>query len=116
MKFFLIKAFILCSVLFTSVNSFSQTVGKIDTTQKVYTVKTSCGKCKFGMTGKTCDLAVKLNNKTYYVEGAAIDDFGDAHAGDGFCNAVRQAKVQGSVVNGKFVATYFELVPQKKKK
>jgi hypothetical protein len=116
MKACSIKIFLLCFSFSVAICSFSQTAGKIDTTQKVYTVKTSCGKCKFGMTGRTCDLAVKLNGKSYYVEGAAIDDFGDAHAGDGFCNAVRQARVQGSVVNGKFVATYFELVPQKKKR
>jgi hypothetical protein len=107
------------SLIFLAIISFSasaQNKGVIDTTKKVHTVKTSCGKCKFGMTGKTCDLAIKINNKTYYVEGAAIDDFGDAHADDGFCNSVRQAKVQGEVVNGKFVASYFELLPEKKKR
>lgn len=68
------------------------------------------------MTGKTCDLAVRFNGKSYYVDQATIDEFGDAHADDGFCNAIRKAKVQGEVVNGKFVATYFELLPEKKKK
>jgi len=116
MKQVYINLIIALAFLVNSNNSFAQTAGKADSTKQFYTVKTSCGKCKFGMTGKTCDLAVKLNGRSYYVEGAAIDDFGDAHADDGFCNAVRQAKVQGEVVNGKFVATYFELLPEKKKK
>ena len=107
----------LIAFIFFALVGFSaaaQKQGVLDTTQQVHIVKTSCGKCKFGMTGKTCDLAVKLKNKTYYVEGVAIDDFGDAHADDGFCNSVRQARVQGKVVNDKFVATYFELLPEKK--
>ena len=39
-----------------------------------------------------------------------LDDHGDAHAADGFCMAVRKARVQGKVENGFFVATYFELL------
>jgi hypothetical protein len=31
----------------------------------------------------------------------------------GFCNAIRKAKVQGEIVNNKFVATYFELLSTK---
>lgn len=120
MKNTFLKLAFICLLSITVNTAISQsaehTSGKHDANKKTYTVKTSCGKCKFGMTGKTCELAIKLNGKTYYVEGAAIDDFGDAHANDGFCNSVRQAKVQGEVVNGKFVATYFELLPSKKKK
>jgi hypothetical protein len=102
--------------VFAAFAGFAQTKGTFDSTKKVYITKTACGKCKFGLTGKTCELAVKINGNSYYVDGAAIDDFGDAHADDGFCKKVRNAKVQGNVVNGRFVATYFELLPAKKKK
>jgi hypothetical protein len=44
------------------------------------------------------------------VQGTAIDDHGDAHDEKGFCNAVRKAKVQGSLKGDKFVVTYFELL------
>ncbi|MBL7727919.1 MAG: hypothetical protein JNM68_09540 [Dinghuibacter sp.] len=82
--------------------------------KKIQVVEASCGQCQFGLTGKGCDLAVRINGKAYYVDGTKIDDHGDAHAQDGFCEAVRTAKVQGEVVNGRFKATYFKLVKAKK--
>ncbi len=109
---------------FAALNCFSQapvtdtTVAatRPDPEKKIHTVKVACGQCKLGLSGKGCDLAVRFNGKAYFVEGTAIDEHGDAHADDGFCNAVREARVQGEVVNGKFLVTYFELLPQKKKK
>jgi hypothetical protein len=44
------------------------------------------------------------------VDGTNIDDHGDAHDTEGFCNAIKKAKVQGSIVKGRFEATYFELI------
>lgn len=73
-------------------------------------VKASCGQCQFSMTGKGCDLAIRMNDNTYYVEGTNIDDHGDAHASDGFCEAIKKAKVSGSIVDGKFIATSFNIV------
>ncbi len=110
------KAIISILFILFAFTTSAQTKGTLDSTQKVYTAKTACGKCKFGMTGHTCELAVKIDGKTYYVDNASIDDFGDAHANDGFCNAVRQARVQGEIVDGRFKARYFELLPEKKKK
>ena len=78
--------------------------------QIVEVVDASCGICQFGMTGDECELAVKINDKYYYVEGTAIDQHGDAHAEDGFCSVVRKAKVTGQIKNGVFVATSFELI------
>jgi hypothetical protein len=111
MKYFLLLAFVI-----TSFAASSQTAGTLDSTKKVTTVEASCGKCKFGLAGKTCDLAVRIHGKSYYVDGVSIDDFGDAHADNGFCKTIRKAEVQGEVVNGKFKATYFALLPSKKKK
>lgn len=80
-------------------------------------VEASCGQCNFGMTSKKgCDLAVKVDGHTYFVEGTKIDQHGDAHAHDGFCNAVRKAKVSGEIKEDKFVATKFALVDEKSKK
>ena len=86
-----------------------------DKTQPIQTVEAACGQCKLGLPGKTCDLAVRLDGKAYFVDGIHIDSLGDAHAKDGFCNAIRNAKVQGKVVKDRFVATYFVLVPEKEK-
>jgi Family of unknown function (DUF6370) len=81
-----------------------------DPAKKLIVTEASCGMCKFGMKGDDCALAVRLNGKSYYVDGTDINDHGDAHATDGFCNAIRKAKVQGQVVDGRFKASYFKLV------
>ncbi|RZM25429.1 MAG: hypothetical protein EOO88_19330 [Pedobacter sp.] len=70
-------------------------------------VEASCGTCNFGLTGKSCELAVKIDATSYFVDGTTIKDHGDSHAKDGFCNAVRKAKVSGSVVNGRFKSRSF---------
>ncbi len=79
-------------------------------------VEASCGECKFGMKGKSCDLAVRINGKAFFVDGTKIDDHGDAHAKDGFCEKIRKAEVKGSVVRNRFVATHFKLLPEEKTK
>jgi hypothetical protein len=73
-------------------------------------VEAACGQCKFKLSGKGCDLAVRIDGKSYYVDGTDIDQHGDAHAKDGFCNSIRKARVKGKVVNDRFKSTYFELV------
>ncbi len=75
-------------------------------------VDASCGQCQFGMTSQQgCDLAVKIDDKTYFVDGAKIDDHGDAHnKTNGFCEVVRKAKVTGKIVDNRFVASSFNMV------
>lgn len=82
---------------------------------KTQIVEASCGQCQFGMPGHGCDLAVRIDNKAYFVEGTHIDKHGDAHAEDGFCETIRQAEVIGKVENNKFVVTSFKLLPKKEK-
>lgn len=77
-------------------------------------VEASCGECNFGLKGKSCDLAIRINNKSYFVDGTSIDKHGDAHAKDGFCEKIRQAEVTGKIVNGRFKATSFKLLPNSK--
>ena len=84
-------------------------------TPKTQIVEASCGQCQFGMKSKSgCDLAVRIEGKSYFVEGTKLDDHGDAHAEDGFCSAIRQAEVVGEVKDNKFVVSHFKLLPQKK--
>lgn len=79
-------------------------------------VEASCGQCNFGMKGKAgCDLAVRINGVPYFVDGVKIDHFGDAHAKDGFCNAIRKAKVSGKIKKNRFIASSFTLLPEEKK-
>ena len=72
----------------------------------------SCGQCKFGMEEPMgCDLAIRLDNKVYFVEGAGIDDFGDAHdKTTGFCSVIRKANVLGAIKEETFVASSIILI------
>lgn len=79
-------------------------------------VEASCGQCQFGMTEKKgCDLAVRIDGKSYFVEGTKIDNHGDAHAHDGFCSTIRKAEVVGEIKGNKFVVSKFKLLPVEKK-
>ncbi len=113
------KSFIiLIAVCFVSASAFAQSkVQKPDPNQKIQVVETSCGQCQFGLKDKKgCDLAVRIDGKAYFVEGTTIDEHGDAHAKDGFCEAIRKAEVQGKVVDNKFHVTYFKLLPAEEPK
>ena len=76
-------------------------------------VEASCGQCQFGMEGHGCELAVRIDGKSYFVDRSSIDSHGDAHAKDGFCAAIRKAEVVGKVVDNKFKVTSFKLLPKK---
>ncbi|PHR22518.1 MAG: hypothetical protein COA38_17940 [Fluviicola sp.] len=95
-----------------SVNSIAQETVAIEK-QKEQIVEASCGICQFSMDGNSCDLAIRIDGKSYYVEGAKMDDHGDAHSAHGMCNEIRQAKVIGKVVGDKFIATSFKLIEVK---
>jgi hypothetical protein len=64
-----------------------------------------------GLDGEGCSLAVRIGDTSYFVDGTGLDDHGDAHGDEGMCNCIRRAKVSGDVVDGRFVATQFELLP-----
>ena len=87
-----------------------------DPHKKIQVVETACGECQFKLEGKGCDLAVRMDGKSYFVDGTDIDSHGDAHAKDGFCNAVRKAEVQGDIANNRFKVTYFKLIKDQEKK
>jgi hypothetical protein len=95
---------------FTGILAQDSNTLKFDSSKKSMIVEAACGQCQFKMKGKGCTLAVRFKGKSYFVEKAHIDAFGDAHDTEGFCNAISKAKVQGQVVGGKFIASYFELI------
>ncbi len=104
-------------LLITCGAGFSQTApgAKKEKTSDTLVVEASCGQCQFGMDGKGCDLAVKIDGKGYYVDGTDIHKHGDAHGKDGFCNAIRKAKVTGEIKNGRYHAKSFLLLPMQEK-
>ncbi len=105
---------------FIASSAFSQnteTKVKIpDAAKPIQVVEVSCGKCKLGLPGKSCDLAVRIADKAYYADGADIDTFGDAHAHDGMCNIIRKAEVQGELVDNRFKISYIKVLPEVKNK
>lgn len=75
-------------------------------------VEAGCGQCQFGLTEKKgCDLAVRPGDRGYFVDNFSMRAFGDPDAEHGMCNLVRDAKVTGEIVEGRFQATSFELLP-----
>jgi len=101
-------------ICFFSLAAGAQTKERIaakpDSTKAIQIVEAACGQCQFALPGQDCDLAVRINGKAYYVDGTHIDSHGDAHAKDGFCNAIRKAEVQGEIVDNRFKAIYFKLI------
>jgi hypothetical protein len=75
-------------------------------------VELSCGQCRFGLTSeKGCSLAARIDGESYFVDGADIDDFGDAHDEKiGFCEVIRKAEVEGEVVDNRFKMTTVEML------
>ncbi len=112
--------FSLLVVCFVSSAAFCQgTEDKISTpdpNKKIQIVEVACGECKLGLQGKGCDLAIRIDGKSYFVDGTEIDSHGDAHAKEGFCNAISKAAVQGEIVGDRFKVTYFKLIKNKVKK
>lgn len=110
---------VLLSITFFGCQRYESEKAETKAKQKVaktpIAAEAACGQCKFGLKGEGCDLAVRIDGKAYYVVGASIDDFGDAHADDGLCMAVRKAKVEGEIKDGRFVATKFEVLPAEDK-
>jgi hypothetical protein len=104
--------------LFFASSLFAQKAKEVkpDPGKKLHEVEAACGQCQLGLKGKGCTLAIRMDGKSYFVDGSDIDSHGDAHADDGFCNKIRKASVQGEVVNDRFKATYFTLLPEPEKK
>ena len=65
-------------------------------------VLVSCGMCNFLTGDNDCALAVKIGPRVLKVDGVGIDDHGDSHASDGYCNVIKKKYVEGL-----FERTYF---------
>lgn len=106
------KAFLSIAAIALLVLTGCATNDSAQTTQNAKVVDAGCGQCLLGLEGpKGCDLAVRLDGKSYFVDGIKMKDLGDAHADDGMCNTLRKAKVTGQLVNNRYQAKTFELIP-----
>lgn len=89
---------------------------KPDPKKELIEVEAGCGMCQFGLKDKDCLLAIRKDSKVLHVKGTGIDDHGDAHGDDGFCNATHRAWVQGRMKGDTFVVSYFDLIPKTAKR
>ncbi len=98
-------------IIFSLVFVFSCTKKK----EKAIVAEVSCGQCQFDLkTQDGCDLAIRIDGKAYFVDGAHIDDFGDAHDEEtGFCEVVRKAEVTGKIERDRYLATSVNLIDKK---
>lgn len=115
--------FLLCALFGCGEQVKTESIGHGSMTQPVehsssglvdQTVELSCGQCQLEMEGSACDLAVRFDGQSYFVDGSSIDDHGDAHGEDGLCNCIRKAKVTGEIVDGRFKATSVKVMPTEK--
>ena len=105
MKHLITGIFAVCILVSCAVSKQAKEINRI--------VDVSCGICQFDMTGDECELAARIDDKLYYIEGAKIDEHGDAHAEDGFCSTVRKAQITGQIKHGVLITSSFELLPYK---
>ncbi len=78
-------------------------------------LEVSCGQCQLGIPGAGCDLAVRIEGQSYFLDGTSIDEHGDAHGETGFCNCIREAIISGVRQGDRVVVDKFELLPLKHK-
>ncbi len=72
----------------------------------------ACGTCVFQIPGGAgCFWAIELDGRHYWVQGVAPQDAVHAHGPEGMCTLARKATVEGRLVDDRFVATRFELLP-----
>ena len=66
-------------------------------------VMVSCGMCNFMTNDNDCSMAIKIGKGVYNVSGVSIDDHGDSHAKDGYCNVIKKVYVEGRIAGKRFV-------------
>ena len=95
----------------TSSRSLSGLLEKVPSNNRVEgNVLVSCGMCNFLTGDNDCALAVKIGSRVLKVEGVGIDDHGDSHASDGYCNVIKKKYVEGIVRKNSFLPTKMDAV------
>ena len=68
----------------------------------------SCGMCNFMNGDRDCALTIKVGSEVLTVRDVGIDDHGDSHARDGYCNVIKKVYVEGRVKGKSFKADKME--------
>lgn len=114
MKYFFASAAVFLICFSAQAQDKQKDYSIVNPSKKIQMAEVSCGECQFKMKGKGCHLAVRIDGKAYWVDGADVDSFGDAHDKKmGFCNKVRKAGIQGELKNGRWQLTYLKFADDK---
>ena len=65
----------------------------------------SCGMCNFMTNTEDCSLTIKVGSSVLSISGIGIDDHGDSHAIDGYCNVIKKVYVEGEIKGDSFKPT-----------
>ena len=68
----------------------------------------SCGMCNFMNGDNDCAIAIKVGRDVLSLRDVGIDDHGDSHAKDGYCNVIKKVYVEGRVRGKTFIANKME--------
>ena len=68
----------------------------------------SCGMCNFMNGDNDCALTIKVGQSVLSLKDVGIDDHGDSHAKDGYCNVIKKVYVEGRVRGKTFKANKME--------
>ena len=68
----------------------------------------SCGMCNFMNGDNDCALTIKVGQNVLSLKDVGIDDHGDSHAKDGYCNVIKKVYVEGKVRGKTFKANKLE--------
>ena len=68
------------------------------------------------MTTDECRLAVKINDKNYFVENTSIKEYCDANEKESLCSGIKSANVIGKIKHGVFIDEKFEIIKNKELK
>ena len=64
--------------------------------------------CNFMNGDNDCALAIKVGRDVLSLKDVGIDDHGDSHAKDGYCNVIKKVYVEGRVRGKTFKANKME--------
>ena len=69
MRSTLLILFLCITTATVSAQNKNAKVGKLDNNKPLLVTEAACGECKLGLKGESCDLAVRINGKSYFVDG-----------------------------------------------
>ncbi|MBI89882.1 MAG: hypothetical protein CMG60_07330 [Candidatus Marinimicrobia bacterium] len=79
----------------TKVNGLLETIPKDNYLRG--NVLISCGMCNFMSQDNDCSLAIKVGKNVISVVDIGIDEHGDSHANDGYCNVIKKVYIEGVI-------------------